>query len=585
MATLLGVLERELSPPSRARWIAYVLAALLAIGAIALVVQWRRARDARPSAPAPNIASIPGDASPAARTTKIESTSIRAMFTLSPGGLLAIGTERIQVKDLVHPERPAKVLAAPDIPLPWTDRIQFDGESALYWSMAWGADVVHWRFGDAQPAIDAREDFGGERWLGKLADGDLIAAYEGVDHTRLDILDKQRQRRTIMELESGRALELLSITPNRERFAVTDASDAFHSRIVVVEPRTGRQWRSESRVGITALSWRDNDRLLFGTRESTGAIYEITLGERTFNTPTKLHEIRTEWVGGLAASADRIVYSELVTRSRARVIGVDREHSREFEPTELSAAFGWTAAGEVVVWSRSAGVEIRPVLGAPTAPLRVSIAGEPQNTTFAGKLLIVSARGFSGRAITAFDLSSPDAAASPRWQLPEGVAWLVRCASDLAPPCVVATPVPDSTEMELHPFDATTGTIGTQVLHRGVFDDVAVHRDGKRMLIARSQPYGAPSSTALLIGDGEPHAIDIPLVTIRSIAYANDDIIVGGTIGGNRYRVSRIDKIGTSVIDETAAELLTNVRPSPDGKSLSLIGRQTTAELWELRLD
>ena len=571
---LLAALEPFATPaiaatPRRRRIVLAAAAAALLLGVALRRIVSRRAPPRRPSSAAAMAAPHP-----------LEAVSINAAIDLSAGGLLAIGTDRLQVLELDAPAKPPWQLALPRLALaPWAEHVELDGEDVVQVSYRMQQAFARWPFRAGGPIQLLPQ--GDARWLG----GDTHAAF--VEHATPDgtqiafVRDGRPVRSWSIDVDLGQNVPY-SLTPDHTKLAFLDAIDRYTGRLAVLDGATGRADRSAPISGLASLAFRSGDRLLYGTRGDHAEICALTVGPGGLGEPRRVLAPAAEWIGVMAANRDRVVYGEVVTENRAHVVSDDASKRHDFEPSEAATALGWQSNDKFVVWNHT-GLELRDAINAGRA-LHVHLTGEPQSATFAGDLLIVALRGNTGRELVAYDLAAGGEPAAPLWQMPEGAALTARCAGDGTPPCFVARRVSAraSETYEIVPLDPRTGALGDDVRYRGPLLDFAVHPDGKHLLVVEGNPRTTVQTE--LDDGGRRRTIEIP-VYVSSIAYTSDGgLVAAGALAANRYGVE-VSRGGTfHALFDTDGEQLSLVRPSPDGERVLVLGRQRKLELVDQRL-
>jgi serine/threonine protein kinase len=511
LAALLAALEPFVAAPSgtrphRARWprvLTGVAVAGLVLAIVAIVLHTGRTE----RTPARDHASQPA-LRPSEPDRPIETVSLRAALALSPRGLLAIGTNRVQVLDLDHDSDHAPRWQV-DLPSitghAWTERLQLDGEEAVRWCYADIIAMGRWAFAaHREPEPLPPPGPAGSLWIGGDEQGEFVQLGMG---PTLQIAFV-RAEQVVRTWSAGTAFDpsSASVAPGHRRLAYLEPIDLYTSRIIVLDASTGAALRGDPIVGLASIAWRTDELLLFGTSGDTAAIEQMPVGDTFGGATPVLRAHEGDWIGVMVANRDRVVYGKVLTESRARLVSDDATKRRDFEPAVAAAPLGWRPDGKFVVWNRT-NLEIRDPGGASTM-LNVALPHEPQSATFAGNLMIVTMRGTTGRTIAAYDLAATALDKMPRWNIAEGLALTVRCAGDVRPPCYIARQTAPAT-YDIVPLDPATGTAGGEVRYHGQVEDFAVHRDGEHLLVV---PPGGRSSTVVTeLGRDRSRTVAFPL--------------------------------------------------------------------------
>ncbi len=546
--TLLAALARVLAPPRSRRSIVAGIAgvALLAIAG----VTWALHRP-HPAPQASSLGPIP----------------LHASLALSPGGRLAIGTDRLEVRELAAPQH----VSPPSPPLDghWIRGLQFVGEDVVRWSVPELKGVTRWDFAHRSAPIFEPSVSAG-MWLAAMESGDLVQRDGTTTTTTLALVRGDHTLRA-WPLDPGN--EKVAVSPSRRRFAYL-VGDRFRERLVVDDATGERTWRSPAVADLSAFAWLDDHTLIYASRNEP-TIEAIDVDRDT--PPRTVHRMNAGFVGQLVANATTIIYMMIDTTTRVRLIGRNPTSVRELDPS-VAAELGWTADGSYISWHQTTHALERVAKDGTYVPLKAQLEQEPANATFAGDLALVAERGAGGRKLVAIELSTGHVAWSDR----PGKSIAARCAGDLAPPCFVARRDDEAAEhYEIVPLDPRNGaTIGAPV-YRGALEDFAVSGDGHRILVAD----GRDVLLELEAGGARVGAFTLSpdLLRIRSVAYDPlGGMLIAGSGSVGNYVLGHYDGTTLTVFDVAGDELLALVRPSPVTDQVLAQGRTWSASLWQL---
>jgi len=77
----------------------------------------------------------------------------------------------------------------------------------------------------------------------------------------------------------------------------------------------------------------------------------------------------------------------------------------------------------------------------------------------------------------------------------------------------------------------------------------------------------------------------VPITTPRSVAYdPRGGLLVGGTKARNNYMVGQLRDGVWKLLMQTDDDILSFVRPSPDGNQVLVLARVYAPEVWQLQL-
>ena len=544
LSTLLDALDsvaraRPVTSRSLARPIAFGVAAVLALGGVwALLHTW--------SAP---------------HATSLGPVPLAAVLALSNDGRLAIGTDRVEIRDVASDD--AKPLTS-DAQWRAILALQFDSERAIRWSMAAHDGVMRWDFALHAPSVLEPGTPESGIWLGSLATGDLL---ERLGPTNTLVLVRDGRSVAAWALDAGWN-QILAVSPSHTRFAYS-TGDRFQQQIAV-DDGAGHRWTSPAIADLAAVTWLDDQTLLYSTGTSPAL---MAIGVDSDFPPRVIHTLDSGFIGRLAASRAGIVYMRIDPKPQVRLIGRSPLNVRDIDPTYASAELGWTSDGAYVIWNRSTGA-LERVTDNRHIPYVAKLDHEPMNATIAGDLVIVAERNVGGRELVATSLST----GKPAWRDPVGQSFAARCAADLAPPCYVARRDNEAVDhYAIVPFDPSSGHASGTPVYRGKLEDFAVARDGRRILVATS------NKSLIEVDDGGARiaTYDVEL-HVRSVAYdPAGGILLGGTAASN-YVVGHYDGKTFTPFNAVTGELLSMVRPSPLTDDVLIQARTFSASLWRL---
>ncbi len=530
---------RPVTSRSLARPIGFAAAAVLALGGVwAMLHTW--------SAPHP---------------TSLGPVPLAAVLALSNDGRLAIGTDRVEIRDVASGD--SKPVTSDAV---WRAilALQFDDERAVRWSMAGHEGVMRWDFAlHAPPVLEPGTPDSGI-WLGSLETGDLLER-QGPDNTL--VLARDGRSLAAWTLDTGWN-QILAVSPSRKRFAYS-TGDRFRQQIAVDDGARHR-WMSPAIADLAAVTWLDDQTLLYSSGSSP-ALMAIDAGS---DAPARvIHSLDSGFIGRLAASRAGIVYMRIDPKPHVRLIGRSPLNVRDIDPTYASAELGWTSDGAYVIWNRSTG-SLERVTADRHIPYTAKLENDPVNATLAGDLVIVAERSVGGRELMAISLST----GKIEWRDPIGQSLAARCAADLAPPCYVARRDDEAVDhYAIVPFDPRSGQPSGSPVYRGELEDFAVSRDGRRILVA------TPNKSLVELDDGGARIATYEIqYHVRSVAYdPAGGVLLGGT-GDASYVVGHFDGKTFTPFNAVTAELLSIVRPSPLTADVLTQGRTFSASLWRL---
>ena len=162
------------------------------------------------------------------------------------------------------------------------------------------------------------------------------------------------------------------------------------------------------------------------------------------------------------------------------------------------------------------------------------------------------------------------------WRHDDDQTLAVRCASDRHPPCFA---IRTGDKDQIVSLDPNTGALGTKPLYTGKVEDIAVNEDGTRLLVASSEPtIREIDATGAAVA-----AYETPLTSIRSVAYDPEGgMLIAGSKAYNDYKVGALRDGKFTLLVQTDDDILSLVRPSPDGTRIEVLARVYSPEIWEL---
>jgi len=549
MDALLTALERGVSEATsrasrRRMWI--VVAALAAVAiAIALYGIKRSAEDARPD------------------PKRLFGVALRTRIAVSDDGKrIALAGRALEVRETqgagYWPARTSGDLNVVSI--------EFDGDLVLFGEGITGTRS-EWRYKtDPGPTT---QPIGAGWWHGRTSRGDLIYNYDA--HVlRLVSGDREAARWPVESLET------VHVSPDRARFAYIDGK-RFAERLVVRDV-AGNGSFEQLLPGLTAIAWRDNSHLLYAVGATTKPfIQEIAVWNQRPGPPRTVFELDAGWFSDLAVVGDQLFYIEMGLSSRARLIDRKTLSARDFDVASVAAPLAWMGADQFLIWNRSAQRVVRRTAFGVLETSSIVLDSEPANATVAGDVLIVTLRRNAGRFAIAYSMSK----ARALWQHDDLHTLAVRCAGDVASPCFALRN--EDGHDRIARIDAVTGQLGPPIYEGEKIEDFAVALDGSRVAIAFN---AKPAIVEVDAKGGVVRSIATSLGTTRSIAYdPTGGWLVAGTLPENHYATGRLDETGAfTPYVQTEDDILSLIRPSPDGHQVLLLSRLYSPALWQVKL-
>ncbi|MCX5746502.1 MAG: serine/threonine-protein kinase [Proteobacteria bacterium] len=543
MASLVAALHHATHAAPRRRRATYAIAAgLVAVVVAIAAIVWRSA-----------------GAHLTITEKRLFSVSMRSGIALSDDGKrLALSSDRLEVRNLEGPERWSAPLAPGDLVL----YLEFDGD-AVRFSRQGTHKVERWAYAGDSAITTEIEHVDGD-WIARTTRGELV-----IDRSDLTIVDHGRETR---RWPLGGSIAGVAVSFDRRRVAYIE-TDRFMGRIIVRDVESDSVLRSEPIVSPTGLAWRDASTLVYGSAQANGSesrprLQQVTVGAQRLGPPVELHGMDSGWFGKLATRGDRIYVIEFHPSPRQRI--VERPTISQHDSDTEAVGVGWTPTGDMLLWSRSTDhIERR---GASVELTNASFDAEPANATTSGDLVIAALRRPAGRQVIALSLRS----GHEKWRSPDQKTLAVRCASDLHPPCFA---IRTGATEQIFTIDPDTGVLGAKPIYAGKLEDLAVNDDGTRLLLA------SPTSEIHEIDTTGTVVATYPtsLTTTRSVAYdPQGGILFAGSLVRNSYQAWALRDGNSTSLTQSGDDILSFVRPSPDGKHVQVLVRAYVPELFEL---
>ncbi|MDB4962644.1 MAG: serine/threonine protein kinase with repeat [Myxococcales bacterium] len=568
MGALLAALTAAAAPAKRAQSVfrpaargrrryVVIVAALGVAAAIAAFAVGRRGVSG-PAAPA----ALPVERSVTAK--KLFNVSLRTGLALSQDGTrFGLASDRLQVRSLDGQEWSALLPHGGDE----VTQLELDGDY-LYFGLRSGSGPYRWSYtGDGSMSLVGTDK--GGMWLGRTTLGDLIHT---IEDQRLSIIDGDR---TVRSWDVSAGVDATLASPDRTKVAYIE-STRFTGKIIVRDIVPDRRFVSESLVSPTSVSWLDDTTLLYatGTLEQP-RIYRVSIAGDRFGTPVEIYGLEAGWFGPMRVHADRLYLILMQPTPRGRLVDRTGGASSSSYLDLASVSLGWLTDREFLSWSSNTHRIERRATTTTIELTKAVLDGEAANATTAGDVVIASVRKTAGRQTIGVSRST----GAQLWRHGDGKTLAVRCAGDLKPPCYAIRVLEH--EDQVVTIVPETGELGTTPVHRGKVEDLAVSLDGTKIVLVgkRSEaieidPTGAVLSTSLL-----------PLTTLRSVAYdPRGGILVGGTLTRNNFQVGQFHNGEWKLLAQSDDDILSFVRPSPDGNRVLVLARVYAPEVWQLQL-
>jgi len=548
----------------RRRRLLWLAGAVAVAGVItAFAVGRRGASESEPRA-AVTPPPPPAHARPPASMKKLFNVSFRTGMVLSPDGTrMALNSDRLQVREVDGKGLWSTLLPGSGDEV---NHAEFEGDD-LRFSVRLRHAVFRWNYaGTGETRIEV-EDLGGY-WHGKTVLGELV--YHSIDKV-MSIVDNGR---VVRRWQLTTHADGPTPSPDKKRVMYVEAG-RFTGTIVIRDIESERVFRSEVHVSPTAVTWVDDQTLLYaiGTLEQPRVMRVSIAGEK-FGTPTEVFGLEAGWFGPMAVRGTRLFQIQMQPSPRARLIDRRGDATSTRDLDHASVSLGWIADREYLSWSRNAHrVERRAERAIELT--KAVLDGEPANATNAGDVLIAAMRRPAGREALGVSLST----GTQLWRHQDGRTLAVRCAEDLHPPCFAIRALDG--EDQVVTLDPNTGELGTTPIHRGKAEDVAVSADGKRLVIVSLNDRATEiDSTGKVIA-----TFDVPISTLRSVAFdPRGGLLFGGTRTRNNYMVGRLHEGVWTLLMQTDDDILSFVRPSPDGDQVLVLARVYAPEVWQIQL-
>ena len=551
MDALIAALERAgkqrsatVIKPPRSRWI-WIAVAMLALAAIVVVVI---VMPRGPAAVSPQPFGVP---------ELLFNTPLNSRMALSPDGtLIALAGDQLEVRMLGRDGKPSEPIDSIALTMPVL-YVELDNDEVRY-SFS-GGNRWRWRFREGKPEELPNAD---GRWRGTTVAGDLVR----IPGRGLGILDPVHG----VKEWPGQEIEIAVISPDRKRVAYIEGG-RFKGTIKIRDVTTDAVVMSPEIDEPMALAWLDETTLLFASSTQNPALYRVTVGT-SFGARELLDVQFSGWVSDLAVSRENIYVVTMTPTPRGRILEQEGASTLRKELDSVSLGIGWDAEDRMVTWNRAS---------RQLAPHGGELQAEPANTTRAGDTFIASLRDLGGRRAVAISLAT----GKELWRHPDSRTVAVRCAGDHAPPCFAIRYVDEGRD-EIVTLEPATGVLGTKAIFGGRrIEDIAVRDDGQEVLVTNG------ANLLVLSADGSSvttrHFLNTDnkgrLNLIRSVAYSQDGVLLGGTIGRNSYQVARVTGDTYEPLDDARDKILLNVRASSDGKRIVYIARNYEPVLFRMR--
>ena len=555
-------------PPHHVRT-SFVIAAIAALGFAGASALWLR-RHSREN----EVVTRPETKLDYISTDLIGDASIR----FSPSGnRIAIGSAKLfTVRDLTNGQTWVSSL-----PVTWPVTIQFNSENTLVFGEAEASAVekckrVQWNFETGQTtdlATDA--PLGTSRWLGALDHGDLFLAELPEPH----LLIVNGEHTSSVAVRNQASVYGVTISPNKRRFAFPD-SGKFQGSITIVDGDGATALTSDAMPTPTALTWFDDDHVLYSTPSATGGSSLLIAAATSagLRHPTELYryEAPDHWIGGLTSAGGHI--AAVITKSTFQSTLVERNgahHQTNLDNTTASAPLLWRDNNSFWTSNRLTNhVELHHVDTTAPTVLPIALGGDPANATRADETLIVAERAEQGRRIEAYSLTDY----SLRWKAEPGALLFVRCAGDAIPPCVAGRQVSTS-EVELVRIDPATGVLGETIVSASKAQDAAISADGTSIAWIPSEQGARVSALAANAPSQRLADQGSDAVALHSISYDSTGTLLMGRTGDGRAIISIHPDDQVDVLVHSTANVIAFIRPSPDGAHLLYRSRSFGGDL------
>jgi hypothetical protein len=260
----------------------------------------------------------------------------------------------------------------------------------------------------------------------------------------------------------------------------------------------------------------------------------------------------------------------------SRLVARDQHRDRPLERTAVSAPLAWLDAKSFYAWNRGTHHLERRTLtdGLPVVD-PATISDDPANATRAGDIVVVALRGDPARRIEAVHLGDD----KPRWTAGPGVLTFVRCAGDIAEPCIAGHP--DGAGMvELRRIDPKTGILGEVLVPGADIEDAAVDAAGTHLAwVVDTQQIHVRA-----LDGSEPDTVVTRLSAVRSLAFDPRGGILAAHAVNSGREIWRIAGDTIEPVATAGVAIVSLVRANPTGDTISYRTRTLTFELGELHL-
>ena len=567
------------SLPTRRRSRVPVVAGAIIVAAAASAFAWwaRAPRHARATTP-----SLP---EPATLDLIDKDLSGDTNIALSPSGnRMAVGRpDRLSVRDF----RSGQTWSSVNV-IEWPATLQFDGENTLLFGEKHSFDshsqLARWNLDTGQlTELPIGSSGRTEVTCGHLDRGDLFLSYSFPDR-HLFIRDGSG----VIPINVGAhaMLNNIAIAPTRKRFAFVEGGN-YQGVISVVDSSGSGKISSNTMSAPTALTWFDDNTLLYAAKssdENASSLFTVTATGDGLLHPKEIYRyaVPDQWISSLASGGGRVIALLAKSSFQTSLIdNVDKPGQTNLDINTAAAPLVWIDSKSFWTWNRGTHhIELHHVDRTPATISPIQLDGDPANATRAGDILIVALRASDGRRVEAYSLSD----ATLRWQQQPGTLLFVRCAGDVAPPCIAGQQVGD-VQIELRRIDFATGALGDVVVPASNIDDAAVSFDGT---VVAWIPSDATLTTRKLEGDAPfvHRTADLRQAsTAHSIAYTATGTIMTSRMHSDREIVAITPDDRVERITHSEANIFSLIRPSPDGTHLLYRSRSFGTDLANIHVN
>jgi len=423
---------------------------------------------------------------------------------------------------------------------------------------------------------------GADRPMGRVGVGRHGTLYTSSGSDRL-VLDGPGGLSPVATGNPGAFLRV-AVSPDGDRIAYVDADAAGRGHLVVVAltdaGRAGPDVVGPEVEGVTAMAWTGDHQLLLAgaPRPQVMTRFAVDGSRMTALPPWHVAIDGDADVTALVAGGGRVFAVASTSTFETRRFDPATGAERRLDPVAASAPLAWTDAGDLLVWNAST-LRVEALDRAGAARLTdVVVEGNPASATRAGDTLIVVTRGAGGRDVQAYGLTT----GARRWRAPIGALAFVRCAGDVAPPCVAGVRDPADDLVTLRSIDPATGALAPAVLARGAIDDAAIDRAGRALTWLRS--HRLIERRPLTVSAGADVELVASVRWAHALTVTDDGVaLVAGVNDGDRV-VMAFDRAPPRTLLVSDAAVLGLLRLRPDGHELAVRGRWFVPALLELEV-